>query len=227
MNISASALLEARERDGAAAEDRSDVVDDALEADREVGWREGKPLVSHPDGADDGLEIGEDPTEAYNHYVRGDGLLRPDAGDFLRRLCEAVDTVAEAAEETQTDESTIRKACRLHGIEPPVDDVEDDAPTVEEISLPSGESIPQALLEEPPHRDKLVLATLLSLGMSVGEIARYLSRETDERVTEAEVRAAAEEHRLLAGGGSDTRDLIPEAERTVTAGDDEPASSPW
>lgn len=230
MNISATALLEAQQRDGEAADDRPEYVEDALTMPRRVGYREGLPLVEPEGGLDDDTRLGDDVGPLYEHYKRGDSLLRPDAGSFVRRLFEAdaVESVADAAEELNSDPETVRKATNLHGVDLPTEGGADDAETVEELELPSGESLPLALLTDPPHRDKLVLAQLLSAGMSVDELARYLSNELDERVTASEIRQAAEDAKLLGGGSDDgVSTPIPPAKKTVTAGEGEPASSPW
>jgi len=207
--------------DGSGLEERPEYVADALEADRVVGYREQKPLVPHPDCADDGLQYGDDTTEAYSHYKRGESLLLPESGDFLRELMDRVESVADAAEETNTDTATIRKACRLHGLQPPEasgDDVTEDGD--DSLVLPSGESVPF----DPLH--PLTLAQLLSDGFSCSEAAQYLSREGSERVSEADVREAAREHSLLSGGSGDRDVRSPPSERT-TAGGPPYDTTPW
>jgi len=232
MNISATALLEARQRDGEPAEDRSDRVEASLTYDKRVGYRDGLPLVEPSDGLEQSEKrLGEDVSSLYEHYVRGDSLLLPTAGDFLRRLFKAdeIESVEDAADELNTDTSTVSKAVSLHGIDVDVADTsDDDEKTIEELTLPSGERIPLALLAEEPHTDKLLLAQLLSVGMGVEEIALYLSKELDENVTPSDVRRAAEDARLLSGEGTaDSETLFRGRERTVTAGQGEPASTPW
>lgn len=231
MNISATALLEARERDGEGADDRPEYVEEALTPDKRVGYRDGLPLVEPPEGLEtNDTRLGDDVGPLYEHYRRGDDLLLPEAGGFLRRLfkSEHVESIADVAEELNTERETVEKAANLHGIDVPTEgDADDGTETVEELELPSGERVPLALLSDPTHRDKLVLAQLLSVGMSVEEIARYLSKELDDRVTPAEVREAAQDASLLSGGGDDTAELIAPEERTVSAGDSDVASTPW
>jgi|GEM_PF-1563910 len=196
MNISAKAVANAAERDGAPADDRPQYVDEALKAERRVGWREGKPLVPHPSDADD-VKLGDDLTEAYEHYPRFDDLLLPSAADFLQRLSNAVGSVEEAAEETNTDKATVRKAFDLHGVEPSGDGVEESTSDPDVVRLPSGEELPVDALSDEPWTDKLLLAQLLSDGMGVGEIALYLSRELRTQVTESDVREACRDNSLI------------------------------
>lgn len=223
MNISVRRLAE---NDGSGLEERPDYV--ALEAPRKVGYRDGMPLVPHPEGIDDGLELGDDPTEAYSHYEshRGDNLLLPESGDFLRRLADApeVGGLDDVAKELNTDRRTVEKAAKLHGIDTPLESADDgeSVSDTDSLTLVSGETVQL----NPLH--PLVLAQLLSDGLSTKEIAQYLSEETGEQVTETDVVAEAENARLLEDGRDDsTADLIPDSERTVTASDGEPANSPW
>lgn len=220
MNISTDRLVA---NDGSGLDDRPQFVTEALEANRKVGYRDGKPLVPHPDGEDDGLGLGDDPTEAYSHYKRGESLLLPEAGDFVRRLFESehVESVADAASEVNSDRETVEKAADLHGISTPLEADGDDGTTDSDmLTLPSGETVPF----DPLH--PLVLAQLLSDGMSVEESAQYLSEETGEHYTPTEVREAAQEHSLLSGGdGEPERVALPS--ETMQSGAGEPASTPW
>lgn len=224
MNIS-TARLEANEGNGLESGERPSYVEDALEAPHEVGYREGKPLVPQDPDADDGLKLGDDPTEAYDHYPRG-SLLLPENGDFVRRLFEApeVGGVADAAEEVNTNESTVRKAAELHGVDIPLESADDDGSEDDDIiTLPSGEAVNFG----PLH--PLVLAQLLSDGMSVEEAALYLSKEAGEAVDATDVREAAETARLLPSPSPDdgVSNPIPPAKKTAKAQSGEPASTPW
>lgn len=231
MNLSATGLVEARERDGEATDDRPEYVEEALTPDKRVGYRDGLPLVEPPEGLETSdMRLGDDVGALYEHYRRGESLLLPEAGNFLRRLFESehVESVADAAEELNTERETVEKATNLHGIDVPTEGgAEEDTETIEELELPSSERIPLALLSDPPHRDKLVLAQLLSVGFSMEESAQYLSKETGERVTSSDVRTACQEHNLLSGGGDSTAELVAPAERTATADDSDVANSPW
>jgi hypothetical protein len=238
MNLSARKLVAVRERDGRAADadERPSYVRDALSPERRVGWRDGRPLVSHPEGADDELTLGDDPSSAYSHYKRGDDLLMPDAGAFLQELADAdeVSSVSDMADEIKTSQSVVSRAMGLHGVEPPSNgdgETEGDNDEREAIRLPSGESLPLAILCDPPWRDKLVLADLLgTCGLSVGEAARWLTEHVTDggRVTESDVRGAARDANLLDGPSDDGRrqSPVPRDETTQTAGDAY-ASSPW
>lgn len=206
MNISSTKILEARARNGAAAEERPSYVSDALSPDIRLGFRQGRPIVEPPSGRDDSLTLGD--SDNYSHYIRRDELLKPQAGAFLSELfnSDLIESVEAAAEELQTDEETVRKAANLHGIdipEPPADGA-GDSKQLKELQLPSGESIPIAVLENPPWKDKLVLTQLLATdGLSTAEAARYLSRELDSNPTEADIRRAAENCQLLSDDSAD------------------------
>lgn len=229
MNISSDNLEAAKARDGAPAKDRPQYVDESLRYHKRIGWKDGLPVVE-PSGDYETPKLGEDVTPLYEHYKRGESLLLPEAGAFLSRLFDAdeIQSVSDAADELQTDAKIIRKALRLHGLEPPSGDSDSEGSGGRrKLRLPSGETVPLTVLSDPPHEDKLVLAQLLSDGMGVAEIARYLSRETDTHATADDVRDAAREHSLLSGGGSsDVRDHIPPSKRTTASGPPYD-STPW
>lgn len=203
MNISPSRLVEARERDGKAAEQRPAYVEDALRPRKRLGYRDGLPLVDPPEKVEvEDVRLGDDVTALYDHYVRGDDLLLPDSADFLRELaaCDRVRSVEDIATELNADRSVVRRAMGLHGLEVADggDETEDDG-----LTLPSGESLPTEILSEEPWRDKLVLAQLFTDGLSIAETAMYLSRELDEKVTERDVYQAAQSVGILEGGDDD------------------------
>lgn len=237
MNFSSGNLLAARKRNGEPAEEseRPSWVRDALAAERKVGWLEGKPIVPNPDGSDDGLRIGDDPTEAYSHVPTGEELLRPGAGSFLSKLRDRVDSLAEAAEETKADTETIRRSCRLHGVEPPEPNDEVDSDGADDgseafIRLPDGERVSTAILDsEEPYLDKLPLAIALSAGMGVGEYATWASREADRPITEHHVRDACRAANLLEGSGDSPggRQGVAREHEVATAGEAEYDSEPW
>ncbi|WP_313691453.1 hypothetical protein [Halorarum halobium] len=227
MNLSSRSIMECRERDGAAADDRPEYVEDALQQRRRVGWRSGKPLVQHPEGVDEDLVLGEDVSEAYSHYVRGSDLYLPEAGEFLAKLFDAVDSVEDAAEELNSDGSTVRKAADLHGLEIPEGGESADEGTEDKIKLPSGECIPLEVCCRPVHSDPRVLTQLLATeGMGVEEAARWFSETVGEQVSPQDVREAAQDCNLLRGGG-DSSSPIPDRRRTVTAEDRDVVSTPW
>jgi len=210
MNISTSAVVEARKRDGEAADERPAYVDEALQQSRKVGYQSGLPLVE-PEGDHETPQLGESVNDLYEHYVSGSDLFRPDAGSFLKRLAEQpeIHNVEAASSELgpSTDKAEVRKAAQLHGLDIPDGEGVDESSDEDAIRLPSGESVPLAILEGPT--DKLVLAQLFSDGLSEEEIARYLSEETDSNVTVREVREAATEANLLGGGGDSLRGPAP------------------
>lgn len=207
--IDAEELTAAVERDGAPADDRSSVVDDALECEQRVGYFDGKPLVG---GDSVELALGDDPTPAYDHYPEPSDLLLPSATGFLQDLADATESVADAAAEVNADTSTVRKAFDIHGVEPPDGDssTEEADDSIGYLILPSGEELPLSLLDDPVHGDKIVLASLLSMGMGVEEIALWLSRETGDRVTEGEIRDSARQCSLL----GEPRDSPADGQRT-------------
>lgn len=225
MNISTQALTEAKARDGEAAEERPAYVDEALEQSRQIGWQNGLPLVEPEEY--ETPQLGEDNRELYSHYVGGSDLYRPDAGSFLATLFEQpeIDSVDDAAKELgpSTEKAELRKAAKLHGLEIPSGSEESAEQREDEggIRLPSGETVPFG----PLH--PLVVAQLLSDGLSVEESARYLSAETGGNYTPSDVREAAQDANLLSGGDDGTTNLIPDRERTVTAGEGDVASTPW
>lgn len=220
MNISVDRL---ESNDGSGLDDRPAYVADALSMRERVGYRDGKPLVPHPDGKDDELQIGDDVNEAYSHYNgrRGDNLLLPSSGAFLERLAEhpKVEDVSDISSELQTDENTVEKALDLHGVSTPLESAAGDGTEdADGITLPSGETVPF----DPLH--PLVLAQLLSDGLSFSEMSLYLSREVGEKVSERDIRDAAE--RILDGGTDDSPETV-HPRKTVEGSAAEVASTPW
>lgn len=221
MNISTDRLVA---NDGSGLDDRPAYVREALDAGVQCGYLEGRPVVAPPDGRPEHVPLDSDVRELYDHYKRGESLLLPEAGDFLRRLFESehVESVADAASEVNSDERTVRKAADLHGIDTPLQAKDSEGAEGDDmLSFPSGETV----RFDPLH--PLVLAQLLSDGMSVEESAQYLSAETGGNYTPSDVREAAQQHALLEDGNDSTANLIPDRERTVTAGDGDVASTPW
>ncbi|WP_277539974.1 hypothetical protein [Haloarcula laminariae] len=202
--------------DGSGLSDCPDYVADALAADRRVGWQDGLPLVPAEGSPADDMELGDDVSHLYQHYPRGSDLLLPDSGTFLEKLAEAdeVGGVSDISDELNTDEQTVRKALDLHQIDTPsaADDGADDDGR---LKLPSGETVPF----DPLH--PLVVAQLLSDGLSFEESARYLSREADEPIEADDIRAVSDG----LDGDDDSKRHRPRRDVEVAEGGY--ASSPW
>jgi hypothetical protein len=219
MNISIKRLCE---NDGSGVSNRPEYVEDALSHDTKVGYREGKPVVEPPSDVDTDLKLGDDVGPLYDHYIRGDNLLLPESGGFLRELFDSnhIESVDHAASELNTDTETVLKAAELHGIEIPVESQDSEVSEKDmQLKLPSGETIPF----DPLH--PLPLSQLLSDGLSIEEISLYLSEQSRDRVTPAEVREKGQKHNFFSGGESEESAV--RRGRTVAADDGEPDSTPW
>lgn len=190
-----------------------------LNQKKRVGHRNGLPLVEHPDDVDTDVKLGESVDHLYEHYPNtDDDLYLPAAGEFLDELMKVVDTVDEAADEAGVSVNTLRRAMDLHGINPPEpserDDSDDDSGG---IRLPSGEVAPWG------PTSPLVVAQLLSDGMSYTEAARYLSRESGESVTAEDIREVTESLDGEATDGVESR--VPRGK--TQSGSDGYQSTPW
>lgn len=204
MNIS---LRKLAEWDGSTMDDRSDRVAALLDMPVKAGHGNGRPLVPPEDGRPEAT-ITDDPSELYGHYPSDP--LRPSAGDFLHKLAERAGGVSEMADELNCREDRLRRALDIHGIEPPSDGDggDDDETDISTVELTSGEQYPVALSGGDVHEDKLLLAALASAGLSLHEIAAYLSEQTQTDVSASEVRAAAREVGLLPSDEADADSIL-------------------
>ena len=176
-------------------EDRPDWSDD-LCLQRRVGWQEGSPAIDPFEKVPLDGQI----DDYYEEYLRRDELFRPEADSFLTDLfdSELITALEDASDEINTDESTIRQAADLHGIEIPEGDSDGHESDPEELVFPSGESWSLEYFCESAHEDPRVLTQLLAGdGLSVKETARYLSDRLDTNVSESDVKDAARACNLL------------------------------
>ena len=192
MNISAKKIEKCT---GEARDDRPDYVND-LTLKRKIGWQKGSPVVG------DRVGLGDDLSQGYEHYRRRDELFQPDAGKFLSELfdCELINSVSDVSRELNSEVETVKKAANLHCIE--LSDGSDDSPEQERDNdrfiFPSGESWPTELLADPIESDVRVLSQLLATnGMSVEEVAQYLSDRLSRNVTASDVRQEAQRVNIL------------------------------
>lgn len=199
MNLSSRKARECRERDGPPAEDRADRVDESLLVQERLGFNNGLPLVHNEDLQ---IPLGEPYHSEYDHYIKNDDLLLPDAHDFLQELAdhELVGSIEDISDELNTDRGTVEKAVELHDIE--VTESTTEASTSNDgLVFPNGEEWPCELLETPVWEDSRVLCQLLATdGMGIGEATKYLERQLGENsIDESEVRQAAVDSGLLDG----------------------------
>lgn len=186
--IDSNALRRAWSRDGAAADDRPEEVDEIM-ADREtVGYEEGLPLLSCK----------------YDDYMTGDSLLRPAARDALETLAEhdLVADVEDMAHELHSPTETVKKALELHGIE---------EPSGFDVSLDTDRL--HALVDCPDRMknpdNPLVVATLyVEKGLSVSEVRDVLDEGADDNtaVTERAVKQTLVDARVIDGQTSEQRE---------------------
>jgi hypothetical protein len=192
--------------------------------DTKVGYREGLPVVSPPSDVDIDRQIGDSVDGLYSHYIRGDELLKPSAGTFLTRLFDSdeISSVSDAAKELNSDKSVLRKAVSLHGSSVEESDSTDDEPDSDEITLPSGESVPETWGWDNP----LIIGDCLSSGMSFEEISLYLSEEvSDEQITPSDIRKVVES---IFSETDSTHGVIPQSAKTTTVSPDgDYSKSPW
>ncbi|WP_251330710.1 hypothetical protein [Haloplanus pelagicus] len=238
MNLSASTIVDVRDRDGESADKRPSYVEDALTEPKRLGYRTGLPVVESEDNPD--VKLGGSVHELYGNYVRNEDILLPDASSFLSELFESdlINSVEDASEELNTDESLIRKAVDLHGIEIEDHSTEQETSTEQSLTLPSGESFPYSFLSEPVWSDSRVLTQLLATdGLGISETATYLSDQLDDDVSTSQIRKAAVECGLLEGSVNDDSNSSSNlytspmsrkgSHNTHTAGSGKTLSSPW
>lgn len=184
MTFDAESIKEARERNGAAADDRPDDVDDVLAPRETVGFREELHLLERP----------------YDEYVRHQGLLRPVAGDVLRELADhpLVSTPDDVANELGSDVETVEKAADLHGVDLP-DEEEPIAIDISRLDSLVGGGFPEDMAD--PTNPILIGTLYVSKGLSVTEVAQILSEATDDygTVDPSEVRQTLVDAHLING----------------------------
>ncbi|WP_251343403.1 hypothetical protein [Haloplanus halophilus] len=239
MNLSAKSIAKVRNRNGEPAEDRPEYVEDALSEPKRLGYNNGLPIVEHPSEPND-VSLNDDVRHLYSHYIRNEDVLLPDASDFLTELFDSdlINSIEDASNELNTDESLIRKAVDLHGVTIEDTSSEQETTQSESLVLPSGESIPYSFLSDPPWKDSRVLCQLLATdGLSIDETATYLSDQLEEDVSSSEIRKASVECGLLEGSvnddsGSNSNLYTSPMDRkgphnTHVAGSGKTASTPW
>jgi len=191
VDLHPSTVEAARDRDGAAAEDRPEGITDALESEQ-LGYGEGEPLVG----------------ESYESYPSRAELSNPDRGEFLRDLLahplvDGLDTAVEeltGAGDTPTLRkwlSTVEAATEAHSLD--VDTLTDKGG-----DQGDGDRLTSLLGYEPPtdvvHRNNPVLiATLYTLGLSAAEVADTLEPKVEGSVSEGHVRDTLKTVGLLEG----------------------------
>jgi hypothetical protein len=179
--MNAEDLQAARERDGAAAEDRPARVDEILEPKERIGYKNELPLLDRE----------------YSAYPEGDDILRPEAGDALETLADhpLVSGVEDMSDELNTPVGKVEKATDLHAVELPEDgfDVEVDTSRLDTLIG----DIPEDMVSS----ENPILTAILYVekGLGTGEIADVLGEVTDSNVREADVRQALTDARVLEG----------------------------
>ncbi|WP_248895630.1 hypothetical protein [Haloplanus halobius] len=181
----------ARERGGAAAEDRPESITEAVER-AELGYGDGEPLVG----------------ESYQDYPSREELSNPDRGEFLRDLLAhpLVDGLDTAVEEMTGagDSPTLRKWLSTVEAASEAHSLDVDTLTAKGGDQGGGDTLTSLLGYEPPadvvHRDNPVLvAELYTLGLSVAEIADTLTPRVEGSVSEGHVRDILKTAGLLKG----------------------------
>jgi len=191
VDLHPSTVEAARDRDGAAAEDRPEGITDALESEQ-LGYGEGEPLVG----------------ESYESYPSRAELSNPSQGEFLRDilshpLVDGLDTAVEeltGVGDTPTLRkwlSTVEAAADAHGLDT-------DTLTAKGGDQGGEDTLTSLLGYEPPtdvvHRNNPVLITeLYTLGLSVAEVADTLEPKVEGSVREDYVRDTLKTVGLLKG----------------------------
>jgi hypothetical protein len=190
----------ARDRGGAAAEDRPKAITEAVER-AELGYGEGEPLVG----------------ESYADYPSRAELSNPDRGEFVRDLLAhpLVDGLDTAVEELTGagDSPTLRKWLSTVEAATEAHSLDVDTLTAKGGDQGGEDRLTSLLGYEPPadvvHRDNPVLvAELYRIGLSVSEVADTLEPKVEGSVTEGHVRDTLKTVGLLEGR---TRDEQQEA----------------
>lgn len=156
-------LHAARERDGAAADDRPEDVDDVMSPREVVGYGTEASL----------LDCG------YDEYPDGEDLYRPSMGDTLRSLVEhdMVESAEDIADELNTDVKTVRRAADRHGIDlPDGSDFDVEVDTARLYGLLGAEWPDELIAPDNP----VTVATLyVEYGLSTEEVSAVLEEVTD------------------------------------------------
>lgn len=156
-------------RGGSKADDRPEAaVQKLLEASDTVGFEQGEPIAS----------VGYDdyPTETYATKE----LFLPQSADILREIAEsdAVHDRADLCKELgfKEENSTVERACEIHGIDLPEYDESKEAP---EIDLVDSDGDEFTVNTEIHPKDGFILLYHLyvTLGLSTQEISQVVDRK--------------------------------------------------
>lgn len=175
LKIDTETVEEARQRGGAALEDRDDSIDTVLVSDT-IGYGDGSPLV---EGVD-----------SYEKYPSRSELADPRTANLLRRLFshDLIGSIEDATRELTgvRDESTFRDwrsdleaSATLHGIDNAAlfEDSREEPDTKEVVSEILGYDVEGSMLDSV-----LLISSLYIRGLSVEEIGEVLELgETDVR----------------------------------------------
>lgn len=186
MNLDSDTIEKARERNGAALEDRDSSIGETLVGDT-VGYNEGDPLVG----------------ESYSEYPDKEDLANPSQGEFLETLFshELVGSYTDAVKEltgARTDDmmrdwqSDIEASAELHGlaVESLFANAREPPTTEEVVSEVLGYEVGKGMLQS---NSVLLLSALYTEGLSVVEISTVLETE------ETSIRDSLKEVGLLRG----------------------------
>lgn len=187
----------ARQRDGDAAEDRSERVDEILTRPR-LGHGESDPLVG-----DDYDEYPEQP----------DDLTTPEARPFVSELFASplVSNLRDAVEETTpaTGDSQIvqkwrdafERATEVFGVETQGSDDERDERATDDRLAELTPDVPDDMVTPS---NPLVVAHMYADGLSCDEIAEVFSDDSDTRVKASQIRRVLRSTGLITAGGEDS-----------------------
>lgn len=192
--LDTAAVEDARGRDGGPREDRPQEAEDALDVEEaRVGFQNGTALLERD----------------YAEYPTGKDILRPEASDALEAVAthDMVGTVADIGHELRADESTVRTALELHGVDAPTDGASFDVVAEDEISVPLHGTVDTDHLRMPIYEDARLLEHLyVRCGFGAGEIREYLQAQMNRgrdpeksrwTAQEADIRDALEAVGLL------------------------------
>lgn len=193
----------ARQRDGSAADDRPEFVEDALSPDEKLGYGKELPLVG----------------ESYDEYPQGNEVLFPQNAEFVEELLnhDLVNSFDDAAAEIKGGKADVlEQAADLFDVD--ANDVfggqrrgaSDDTELERgEIRL-FGETLDVDCFRDPIHQDSRLLSHLyVELGMSVEEIATYLQANSQGvSIDEHKVRRGLIDVGLVEGTRSGERTYV-------------------
>lgn len=154
MNLDGNAFRRAYARDGAAADERPEKVDNAMNPRQMVGFEQEEPLLD----------------KDYDDYYRNDSLLFPRASDDLAALAEheLIADVEDMASELGSRDDKVEKALEIHDIEEPNGRDVTDTDRLHEL-VPD---VPERLVTT---QSPILVMHLYVMGLSVGEISDVLS----------------------------------------------------